>query len=157
MTEMDPSPPCGPEGSPKTFAERLNFLFDTVHPPGRGPYSNSEVARGAGITVTYVGYLRKGLRDNPTKAHIEALAGFFGIPPTYFFDGSEGPEVARDLALLSALKHAGAREVALRAAFLDPTALRALVPMLECLGTDTPGQRMEPVESPPSGPAPRSS
>jgi hypothetical protein len=28
-----------------TFAARLNRLFDTVHPPGRGPHASCELIR----------------------------------------------------------------------------------------------------------------
>jgi hypothetical protein len=45
-------------------------------------------ARGCEPTdpATYLRQLRKGLRDNPTKRHLEALADFFGVAPIYFFD-----------------------------------------------------------------------
>lgn len=73
----------------RKLSERLNRLFDVVHPPDRGPYSNAEVAelmaaRGLEtVTSTYLWMLRTGRRDNPTMRHLEALATFsVFLPPT---------------------------------------------------------------------------
>ena len=41
---------------------------------------------GPPISAAYLSLLRRGKRDNPTKEHIAALAGFFGVAVTYFFD-----------------------------------------------------------------------
>jgi transcriptional regulator with XRE-family HTH domain len=78
------------------FAERLNGLFATLHPHGRGPYSNEEVAKeirskGGDISRAYIAYLRNGSRRNPTMRHMEALGAFFGVHPSYFFDGRIQP------------------------------------------------------------------
>src|SRR5947208_2004720 len=74
------------------LSQKLDFLSRSVHPPERGEYTFEEVADavraggGPTISATYIWQLRKGIRDNPTKKHLEALAGFFGVPPAYFFD-----------------------------------------------------------------------
>ena len=42
----------------KTFAARLNRLFDTVYPPGRGPHTSAEVIaalKAEGITMSEIG------------------------------------------------------------------------------------------------------
>src|SRR5262245_11519515 len=90
----------------RTFADRLNHLFETVHPRDRGPYSDREVADainaesdGKRIDRSYIWMLRTGRRDNPTLKHIEALAEFFGVPPAYFFDDATAEQVARELEL----------------------------------------------------------
>jgi hypothetical protein len=64
----------------------------------------SAIRRRGGPTVshTYLWQLRRGLRDNPTKQHLEALADFFGVPPSYFFDDAAGPRPEADLELLAA-------------------------------------------------------
>src|SRR2546427_7968433 len=65
------------------LAERVDRLFRTIHPRNRGEYSFEEVAEairargGPTVSATYLWQLRKGLRDNPTKKHLEALADFF--------------------------------------------------------------------------------
>lgn len=119
------------------MADKLNRLFDAVHPAGRGPYSNEEVAAaiqeqgGPTISGTYIWLLRKGQRDNPTKKHLEALANFFGVPPTYFFDDEIGVQLGAELDLLVALRDASVRDIALRVSELSPDSLDAIRGMIE--------------------------
>lgn len=121
----------------RSLADRLNHLFDTVHPAGRGPYSNEEVAAaieaqgGPTISGTYVWLLRKGQRDNPTKKHLEALANFFGVPPAYFFDDDIAAQLGAELDLLVALRDASVRDIALRVAELSPGSLEAIRGMID--------------------------
>ena len=119
------------------MAEKLNHLFDAVHPAGQGPYSNEEVAAaiqeqgGPTISGTYIWLLRKGQRDNPTKKHLEALANFFGVPPAYFFDDEMASHLGAELDLLAALRDASVRDIALRVAELSPDSLDAIRGMIE--------------------------
>ena len=120
-----------------TLADKLNHLFETVHPAGRGPYGNEEVAAairdqgGPTISATYIWLLRKGRRDNPTLKHVEALAAFFGVPPAYFFDDDTTAKVDAELGLLTAMKDAGVQKVALRVAGLSPRSLDSITEMIE--------------------------
>lgn len=120
-----------------SLAEKLNHLFHTVHPRNRGEYSNEEVAEsirssgGPTISATYLWQLRKGLRDNPTKKHLEALAEFFGVSPAYFFDDEAAAHIKAELELLAALRDASVRQLALRASGLSPESLSALAEMIE--------------------------
>lgn len=127
-------------GSPeagRTLADKLNRLFQTVRPRGGGEYSHEEVAAalreggGPTISATYVWQLRKGLRDNPTKRHLEALANFFGVPPAYFFDEAAAERIDAELELLNALRDASVRQIALRASGLSPKSLNAITEMVE--------------------------
>ncbi|MGH3803017.1 MAG: helix-turn-helix domain-containing protein, partial [Pseudonocardiaceae bacterium] len=110
-----------------TLAEKINRLFETVHPPERGPYSNAEVERaltqrkgGPTISANYLYQLRNGRKDNPTKRNLEALVSFFGVDPAYFFDDDAGRATFADLELLAALRSsADVRQLALRAFELD--------------------------------------
>jgi transcriptional regulator with XRE-family HTH domain len=120
------------------LADRLNRLFETVQPPGRGPYSNEEVARairaeGSDISRAYLSYLRNGDRDNPTLQHLEALARFFGVPTAYFFDNDIAAETDAQLEIVAALRDAGVRSVALRVAGLSPKGLHAVTAMIEAV------------------------
>ncbi|MFF3671286.1 helix-turn-helix domain-containing protein [Microtetraspora malaysiensis] len=120
-----------------TLAAKLDRLFRTVHSPDGGEYSFEEIAealRGAGgptISGTYIWQLRKGLRDNPTKRHLEALAGFFGVPPAYFFDDEAAERIDAELSLLAAMRDASVRGIALRAVGLSPKSLNAIREMIE--------------------------
>ena len=125
-------------GSPKsrTLAEKIDHLFAVVRPP-KGEYTHEEVAtaiRDAGgpiVSATYIWQLRKGLRDNPTKKHLEALSSFFGVPPAYFFDDQVAARVDAELALLSAIRDASVRQVALRASGLSTESLETIAEMIE--------------------------
>ena len=130
--ESQPSTQAG-----RTLAEKVDRLFQQVHPRGRGEYSYEEVAEGIRqrggptISATYLWLLRKGQRDNPTKKHLEALADFFGVPPAYFFDDAAAARVDAQLELLVALRDAPVRQIALRAHGLSPESLLAIAQMIE--------------------------
>ncbi len=58
----------------KTFAARLNRLFDTVYPPGRGPHTSAEVigalkSEGVTMSAPYLSQLRSGNRTEPVGSH----------------------------------------------------------------------------------------
>lgn len=120
-----------------TLAEKLDQLFQKMHPPDRGEYTHKEVADGirqrGGPTVsaTYIWQLRRGLKDNPTKKHLEALADFFGVSPSYFFDEESAMRIHAQLALLAAMRDARVRNIALRAADLSPETLHAIAEIIE--------------------------
>lgn len=145
------------EASPaRTLAAKLNRLFRTVHPAGRGEYSNEEVAEairlrgGPTISTAYLWLLRKGSRDNPTRKHLAALADFFGVPPAYFFDDAAAERIDAELDLLLALRDTPIRHIALRAAGLSAESLATIaevierVRQLEGLPDDTPSDPMPP-------------
>jgi transcriptional regulator with XRE-family HTH domain len=121
---------------PLTLADKLNHLFATVHPP-KGEYTHEQVATaieqagGPTISATYVWQLRKGLRDNPTKHHMEALAGFFGVPPAYFFDDETAARVDEQLDLLAAFRDPMLRDLAVKASGLSPRTLRTIIDMVD--------------------------
>lgn len=81
------------------LTQRMDYLFETVHPKGRKPYSHQEVADGiletvgpdpdgsAPISPSYIWQLRTGVKENPTRRHIALLAAFFDVSPLYFFEG----------------------------------------------------------------------
>ena len=120
------------------LADRLDYLFHTVHPQNCGPYTPAEVAeavnQAAGervISSTYVWQLRTGRRDNPTQKHLSALAAFFGVSPMYFFDQTEADRGAVPAELAVALQSDELRDIALRAAGLSERALGAIRDMIE--------------------------
>ncbi|KAA2255217.1 helix-turn-helix transcriptional regulator [Solihabitans fulvus] len=124
----------------RTLAQKLDHLLDVVHPADRGPYTYEEVAAairtkgGPTISAAYVWQLRKGLRDNPTKNHLEALAGFFGVPVAYFFDDDQAKRVDEEIEFLQAMRDAEVRDVALRTMQLSPEARRSVAAIINELG-----------------------
>lgn len=116
---------------------RINRLFETLHPRERGEHTLQEVIDGiraqGGPTLSlgYLWQLRHGVKDNPTKQHLEALARFFGVSPAYFFDGEAFDEIDAQLELYAAMRDHQVRELALRAADLSPRTLRAMAQMIQ--------------------------
>ncbi len=110
-----------------TFAARLNRLFDTVYPPGRGPHTSAEViaalkAEGITMSAPYLSQLRSGNRTNPSTATMAALANFFRIKSAYFTDDEYYEKLDRELSWLATMRDDGVRRIALLAAELSPEA-----------------------------------
>ncbi|MGH3739562.1 MAG: helix-turn-helix domain-containing protein [Micromonosporaceae bacterium] len=123
---------------PRTLAEKLDYLFRVVHPKGRGEHTYREVAQaindaddGMTISASYLWQLRRGDKDNPTIRHVEALAKFFGVPPSYFLDDAAAGEITAQLDLLAAMRDSEVREIALRASDLSDAALKMIKGLIE--------------------------
>lgn len=123
--------------SPRTLAEKLDHLFEVVQKPGGGPYSHHDVAvaieaaGGPTISATYIWQLRRGLRDNPTINHLDALAKFFGVSIVYLIDDSKTEEIESQLPLLAAMRDSGAQALALRAEGMSAEAIQAITAMMD--------------------------
>ena len=88
--DAGPTTDSGPT-SP-TFAARLNYLFEKIRHVDGEAYTSGEVATGirhAGVSLTgtAVSQLRLSAGEAPSDQIANALAKFFGVPPTYFADG----------------------------------------------------------------------
>jgi transcriptional regulator with XRE-family HTH domain len=115
-----------------TFAARLNRLFDTVYPPGRGPHTSAEViaalkSEGVTMSAPYLSQLRSGNRTNPSSATMAALANFFRIKAAYFTDDEYYEKLDRELSWLMTMRDENVRRIALRASDLSPEAQHDLV------------------------------
>src|ERR1700677_1500413 len=115
-----------------TFAARLNRLFDTVYPPGRGPHTSAEVIsalKGEGITMSapYLSQLRSGNRTNPSSATMAALANFFRIRPAFFTDDEYYEKLDKELSWLLVIRDEGVRRIALRVSGLSHEAQQDIV------------------------------
>jgi transcriptional regulator with XRE-family HTH domain len=114
-----------------TFSARLNRLFDTVYPPGRGPYSGAEAISalaeaGVKMSAPYLSQLRSGNRTNPSATTMAALAKFFGVKPAYFTDDYYHRELDRELTWLEITRDEHIRRIAERAWALSPQGRREL-------------------------------
>ncbi len=124
-----------PKGRP-TLAEKIERLFETIHPAGRRPYTLQEVVDGIQerggpvMSINQLWELRRGKKTNPRKDQLEALADFFGVPARYFLDDDEAVlQIHAELALLGAMRDAKIQDIAARATTLSPAALDAMVEM----------------------------
>ncbi|TSD95693.1 helix-turn-helix transcriptional regulator [Skermania sp. ID1734] len=120
------------------FAARLNKLFETVHPPGRKPHTNAEVAAaltaaGHPISKPYLSQLRSGQRTNPSDETVAALARFFKVKPDYFFNDIYATKIEHDLELLSQLEGYGLRRLSIRAFDLSEESQTLLTALAEKL------------------------
>jgi transcriptional regulator with XRE-family HTH domain len=101
-----------------TFSARLNRLFDTVYPPGRGPHTSAEViaalkAEGVTMSAPYLSQLRSGNRTNPSSTTMTALANFFRIKPAYFTDDEYYEKLDKELSWLLVMRDEGVRRIAM--------------------------------------------
>jgi ESX-1-secreted protein regulator len=143
----------------RTLADKVNWLISAARPAGRGPYSDAEVAAlireatGEPVTGTAIGKLRSGQDANPPQRLIAAMAQFFGVPPDFFFGGSDGnragltPEQAELLAIIRA---SGIPLADLRVLLeLNPQARQLLLGFITAAARDQARHR-----DPPGEPAP---
>ena len=121
-----------------SLAERIDRLFRTNLSPRGREYTYREVAaavsggdgarrNGEAISAAYVWGLRTGVKDNPTMRHLQALARFFQVSPSYFFDGelTEFPE--SDVRLLAASRKETLRRLAVTLLGLSEESLDAVL------------------------------
>ena len=96
------------------IAERLEHLIATVHPATRGPYLLREIADGVNeaagekiVSVAYLSQLRLGQRMSPSFKILQAIAQWFGVPPSYFADDMTAAHADEQLEFLT--RHARRR------------------------------------------------
>lgn len=124
---------------PATLAGKLDHLFRTVHAPGGGEFSLEAVAKaiadrgGPTISTTYIWQLRRGHRTNPRMSHLEALAGFFGVDPGYFFPGELAAQMEADLQAAAPFRDPAVRGLASIAQGLTDPTLAVVLELLERL------------------------
>lgn len=93
-----------PPDPTSSFATKLDWLINEVHPRGRGPYTMEEIADGVAavggpeFSPAYYSHLRRGRKKNPLFDLVVGLAAFFEVPMSYFASMSDsGREVASSL------------------------------------------------------------
>jgi transcriptional regulator with XRE-family HTH domain len=92
------------------LAGRLEHLFEVVRNPKTGePYTNAEVARMTlgDLSEEEVERIRTGAISDPTVGQVAALAGVFGVEPSYLLDRGEP---LFDVELMEALRNRTVRE-----------------------------------------------
>src|ERR1700691_2231628 len=125
-------PPVEVTSMSTTFSARVNRLFDTVYPPGRGPHTSAEViaalkAKGITMPAPYLSQLRSGNRTNPSSATMAALANFFRIRPAYFTDDEYYEKLDKELSWLLIMRDEGVRRIAVLASGLSAEAQQDVV------------------------------
>ena len=103
-----------------TFAERLRHLFDTVHPRGRGPYTQTEVVDiirfgGGKMTTGYMSQLLSGKRQSPGVETVRDICNVFQVPMDYFSDEETYELVKHTIAWIQDVRDSDREQVAARA------------------------------------------
>jgi len=133
----------------RSFADRLSRLIATVHPPDRKPYSYREIAQGVeeltgvSMSATHVQQLAVGARRDPKRSHIQALAQFFGVPVTYFFDDDVADQVDQQVSDVVAWRDTEARAMAQRAMQLSPRDRETVSALMDQLNSYDENRRRE--------------
>ena len=128
-----------------TLADKVEYLFQNVHPDKERPYTLQEVVTrarelgGPTISLGFVHALRTGKSDNPTIQHLQALAGVFNVPVEFFLSEKVVADLAPKLRLLTLLQERGVTSIALRAADLKPAARDTLLAVIEVLERQSRG------------------
>jgi transcriptional regulator with XRE-family HTH domain len=93
-------------------AGRLEHVFEVVRNPKSGePYTNGEVARMTlgDLSEEEVERIRTGAISDPTVGQVAALAGVFGVEPSYLLD--RGQPSLLDQELVQALRDEDVRDI----------------------------------------------
>jgi transcriptional regulator with XRE-family HTH domain len=93
-------------------AGRLEHLFEVVRNPKTGkPFTNAEVSRMTlgDLSEDDVKRIRTGAVNDPTVGQVAALAGVFGLQPSYLLDRGQPPLL--DEELVQALRHEDVRDI----------------------------------------------
>ena len=127
-----------PDQQQRSFADKLNKLIETVHPPDRGPYSYREIEAGlvghpGAMTAAYINQLALGKQPHPRIHYVEALASFFGVPVTYFFDDDVTQQIDDQITKVIAWRDEEARHIAERVAALSPRDRHTVTTLIDSL------------------------
>jgi len=93
-------------------AGRLEHLFEVVRNPKTGePYTNAEVARMTlgDLSEEDVQRIRTGAISNPSVGQVAALAGVYGVEPSYLLD--RGEPTLLDEEIVQALQVEDVRDI----------------------------------------------
>ncbi|WP_232661246.1 hypothetical protein [Pseudonocardia sp. TRM90224] len=120
-----------------TFAELLTRLFEILHPVGDRQLSLREVSNrvrelGGSLSHSYIGELRSGVKDKPSRDSADLLAQAFGVRPGYFNDPEARASVNRKLDRLAARhRDHNLSELAQRVASLSDSDRAALTKLVQ--------------------------
>jgi transcriptional regulator with XRE-family HTH domain len=126
-----------------SLAQRIDRLFKAHLSPKGKEYSYRQVAAaisrtgggldGEGVSATYIWALRTGIKTNPKMRHLQALARYFQVSPSYFFDEELTEFPDEDMRLIAASANASLRGIAAASMGLSDESLSAALSLLRRL------------------------
>ena len=120
------------------LAARLEHLFEVVrNPKTEEPYTNAEIARMTlgDLSEKDVEGIRTGAIGDPSVGQVAALAGVFGVEPSYLLDRGE-PLFDREL--VEALRNRSVRETAREISRLPEKERRLVLGIVRQFGNQQP-------------------
>jgi transcriptional regulator with XRE-family HTH domain len=128
----------------ESLAQRIDRLFRTHLSPRGKEYSYRQVAaaigrngagvdQGEAVSATYIWALRTGVKTNPTMRHLQALARFFEVSPSYFFDEELTGFACEETRLLAASGNEALHGIAAASLGLSDESLIAALSLLRRL------------------------
>ena len=113
-----------------SLAEKLEKLFDEVRKPDGTKYTQTEVVEGTHgvLTRVYLWKLRTGRAVNPGFHVVQAISGFFGVEPSYFFESTEGDSAMAERA---EPEDELVKKIKLRSGQLDEAGRKAILDMID--------------------------
>ncbi len=116
----------------ESFAAKLDRLFEEKRKPDGTQFTQTEVVDGTRgvLTRVYLWKLRTGRAANPGIHVIQALAAFFGVTPSYFFESSE---VGFEQPQKKQTRDEMVEQIALRSSKLDEDGKQAVLYMIESI------------------------
>jgi transcriptional regulator with XRE-family HTH domain len=106
---------------------------------------------GRDVSYKYLSQLRNGTRADPSYAVIDAIARYFGVTSDYFSASEDqARETEEELRLLTAIRSAGIRDIAVGADGLSPRSLSAIVDIIRGFRTS---EGLPPAPGPDGDPA----
>lgn len=124
-----------PSAKRATFTERLRTLVDTVHPPGRGRFTQAEISEGVrelggDLSQQYLSQLLRGVHE-PSDRIVRHLAAFFGVSMDYFVDDEEYERTNDYISLLRRVGDSEVLAVSARAVDLPAEAIERISAAVE--------------------------
>lgn len=100
-----------------SFADKLRYLMENVHPKDRGPFTMNEIvdgirSNGGSITQGYISMLLNGTRPNPGLKVVMDLAKFFHVPLQYFQDDDAFEDAVRYITWVQSVRDSDAASAA---------------------------------------------
>ena len=132
--EEGPGARVDPAKESDGFSGRVEHLFKAVRNPKTGePYTNAEVTRMTlgDLSEQDVEGIRSGAIGDPTVSQIAALAGVFGVEPSYLFDRGEP---LLDGELVEALRNEAVRDITRGSSGLPEKAKRIVLGIVREFG-----------------------
>lgn len=114
------------------LAAKLNHLFEEKRKPDGTQYTQTEVVEGCEgmLNRVYLWKLRTGRATNPGFHVLQALAAFFGVEPSYFF---ESEEIRAESAEEEQKQDELLNQIALRSSELDDDGKQAVLHIIESI------------------------